>query len=257
MSDEATTSRPPRSSKAEPTEVSAETVVEPTDTSAPEPVVATIEPETIVVEESDLEPDAPAEERATPEQRVIYIQAPAAPRSLGNRGLGAVIAVLAGLVFAAILAVVTAVIQLVFSGRFSFGFLAEASFYIPALFFIIGFVLLVLIVNRASWWAYIVGSFVVAAVVYFGTVGLGLLSTGIINDTPDEARVRFLAALANPFTIYSAIIAREIAIWTGAILSRRGRKLKVRNAEARDAYDRELAEKMAEHERAGTASATL
>lgn len=258
MSDAAPEAKRPRTRKTDDaTELPAETVVEPTDASGPEPVVATIEPETIVVEESDLEPEVTVEEPAAPEQRIIYIQAPAAPRLLGNRGLGAVIGVLAGLVFAAILALITAVIQFAGSGRFDFGFLAEANFYIPVLFFIIGFVLLVLIVNRASWWAYIIGSFIVALVVYFGSIGLGMVSTGVFNDTPDEARVRFLTALGNPFIIYSAIIAREVAIWTGAILSRRGRRLKVRNAEARDAYDRELAEKRAEHERAGTASATL
>lgn len=237
MSDAETPSKPSRSKKDD-------AVVVPET----EPVVATIDPDPI-----DAEEEVTVEEAAAPEQRIIYIQAPAAPRQLGNRGLGAVIGVLAGLVFAAVLAIVTATIQLAVSGQFTFGFLAEANFYIPVLFFIIGFVLLVLIVNRASWWAYIIGSFVVALVVYFGSIGLGMVSTGVFNDTPDEARVRFLAALGNPFIIYSAIIAREVSIWTGAILSRRGRRLKVRNAEARDAYDRELAEKRAEHEQAASA----
>ena len=51
---------------------------------------------------------------------------------------------------------------------------------------------------------------------------------------------------ALPDTVgFAAVVAREVAIWTGAILSRRGRKLKARNAEARAAYEREAAERRA------------
>jgi hypothetical protein len=45
----------------------------------------------------------------------------------------------------------------------------------------------------------------------------------------------------SPFGIAGGIVAREVSIWAGAWLAARGRKLKVKNAEAREEYDRKLA----------------
>lgn len=205
-------------------------------------------PET-VVEETIVEPAAPA-------QQVIYVQTPAPPTKKGNRGIGALIAVLSGIIFTAALAIVTAIIGAVATGRFSFSFLASATFYLPTLFFVIGFVLLVLLANRANWWAYIFGSILVAVLVYFGTVGALLLSAGVILKTPEEAAALFGSGLVNPIVVAAALLAREVSLWTGSIIARRGRTLKVRNAEARAAWEREVAEKRAEYDRAATAAST-
>jgi hypothetical protein len=205
-------------------------------------------PET-VVEETIVEPAAPA-------QQVIYVQTPAPPTKKGNRGIGALIAVLSGIIFTAALAIVTAIIGAVATGRFSFSFLASATFYLPTLFFVIGFVLLVLLANRANWWAYIFGSILVAVLVYFGTVGALLLSAGVILKTPEEAAALFASGLVNPIVVAAALLAREVSLWTGSIIARRGRTLKVRNAEARAAWEREVAEKRAEYDRAATAAST-
>jgi hypothetical protein len=217
-------------------------VVEEATTSETEPVVATEDP-------------AAADVSGEPGHRVVYVQVPAAPRKLGNRGIGSLVALLSAVVFTAILALITAIIGFANTGVLSFAFLGRADFYIPTLFFAIAFVLLVLIVNRANWWAYIVGSLVVGVVVYFGTIGLGLLSTGVVLMTPDEASVSFRESLGSPFVIVSALLAREVALWTGGIISRRGRRLRARNVENRAAYDRELATTRAEHERASAATA--
>ncbi len=205
-------------------------------------------PET-VVEETIVEPAAPA-------QQVIYVQTPAPPTKKGNRGIGALIAAASGIIFTAALAIVTAIIGAVATGRFSFSFLASATFYLPTLFFVIGFVLLVLLANRANWWAYIFGSILVAALVYFGTVGALLLSAGVILKTPEEAAALFASGLVNPIVVAAALLAREVSLWTGSIIARRGRTLKVRNAEARAAWEREVAEKRAEYDRAATAAST-
>ena len=123
--------------------------------------------------------------------------------------------------------------------RFGFEFLGRADFYVPVLFFALGAVALVLIVNRAGWWSYILGSLLVAVLVYFGTIGVGLLGTGIIMNTPAEAAARYAQALGSPFVIVSALLAREVSIWIGAASSARGRRVTARNAVARDAFDRE------------------
>ena len=189
--------------------------------------------------------------------RVIYVTTPAAPRKLGNRGVGSGLAIAAAVVLSALLALATAVLGVVNGAPFGFAFLASAQFYVPALFFVIGFVLVVLVVNRAAWWAHIVGSIFVGLVVYFGTIGLGLLTTGIVENTPAEAAERFRGELLNPFIIVAALLAREVALWTGAILSRRGRRLRERNAEAHAAWQREVAETKAEGQRRATADATV
>jgi hypothetical protein len=205
-----------------------------------EPAASERVAETVVVEEPV---EAPARE-------VIYVQAPQPPRKLGNRGVGAVIAVASGVVFAAALALATTLIGFFTSGRFSFTFLTEPRWYIPTLFFVIGFVLLVLIANRAAWWAYIFGSILVGVFVYFGSIGLALLSSGVILQTPEEAAASYAAQLTSPFVIVSALLARETSLWVGSVIARRGRSVKVRNAEARAAHERELEQKRAEGERA-------
>lgn len=215
--------------------------VHPTET---EPVVATADPASTATAST-----APASER------VVYVELPPAPRKQGNRGFGALIAVVGTIVFTALMAIATAIIGVARTGVVSFGFLTYAEFYIPTLFFLIAFLVLVLLANRANWWAYIVGSLVVGIVVYFGSIGLSLLGSGVLTNTPDEAAFRFAQFLGSPFVIVAGLLAREVSMWMGTAMSRRGRRLKARNAEARAAYDRELAEKRAENDRSATAAA--
>ena len=220
----------PGATPASVTEPEAETVA------FADPVVAAEEPATVRTEA------APA---AAPQQ-VVYVQAPAPPRKRGNRGVGTLIAVLSALVFVALLAVTTAIIQYASSGNFEFGFLAQSQFFIPVLFFLVAFILLVLLLNRAGWSAYIIGSLLVGLAVYFGSIGLGLLVTDVIANTPTEATARFVEQLSNPFLIASALLAREVSLWFGALISRRGRSVKARNVTARENYERELAERRAQ-----------
>lgn len=238
MTDATPASRPRRTKD----EVIEDAVV--VDDTTPETAVVSETPETVVVEDAVV-----VATPAPPAREVIYVTTPAAPRKLGNRGLGSALALAAAIVFAALLALATAVFGVVNGAPFGFGFLANPQFYVPMLFFVIGLVLVVLVVNRANWWAHIVGSIFVGLIVYFGTIGLGLLTTGIVQNTPAEAAARFSAQLLNPFVIIAALLAREVALWTGAILSRRGRRLRVRNADAHEAWRREVAETKAEGQR--------
>lgn len=228
----------PRSNRTKPIDdtevVEAEVVEEPPRTSATEPVVATVEPDAVKTEQA-------------PQQRVVYVTEPAAPRRAGNRGFGAALAVASALVYAVLLAVVFAIMSLQFGGTDLF-FLSQPIFYVPVLLYVIGAVLLVLIVNRAGWAAHVLGSLAVGALVYLGTIGLILLGQGVILMTPDEAALAFRAGLGNPLVIASALLAREASLWTGALVARRGRGLKIRNAEAHAAWEREVAERRAEAE---------
>jgi hypothetical protein len=258
MSDESTTpARKPRTTKSGDT--GALDTTDPVD-AAETPVVAEAEGSDLTqveltnAEVSETEPVVPTDQpddvvTSVPRPQVIYVTAPAAPRPEGNRGFGALIALASTVLYVALLALVGALLGLLTEGRFSFDFLSNSLFFAPVLAFLIGFVLLVLIVNRAAWWSYILGSIFVGVFVYFATIGFGMLSTGVILETAEGARELFLRQLASPFVIISALLAREVSMWVGAGIAARGRRVKARYLTARETYDRELAEKRAEHER--------
>jgi hypothetical protein len=215
-----------------------------------EPVVATTDP--AAVEFVEPEPVALTETGSQPQ--VVYVKAPDAPRKLGNRGLGTVLALLSALVFGVLLALVFALIVAAQLGRPNVDFLAAPSFYVPILLYALGTVLLVLIVNRAGWAAHVIGSIFVGLFVYFGTIGIIAITGGVVTMTPSEAGVFVASGLSNPFVIASGFLAREVSLWSGALIARRGRRLKARNLEARAAYDRDVAQARAEYERAAPAA---
>ena len=51
-----------------------------------------------------------------------------------------------------------------------------------------------------------------------------------------------LQQLTNPLGFAAAIAAREVPIWVGGLVAKRGRTARARNAAARTAYEQELAE---------------
>jgi len=218
-----------------------------------EPVL--VEEETTVVEETRAheEPQAPPAAYAPQEQQapvapvapqpsVVYVNAPQEPVDKGNRGFGVLISVAATIVFLIVLAIVMTIIYSARADGLYLDFLGQTAFYVPALFFLIGSIVLVLLLNRAGWWTYVIGSLVVALFVYFATIGTVLLSNGVVMLTPAEAAEQFRLGTVSPFTIAAALVAREVMIWAGAIIASRGRKLKVRNADAKAAFERERAQ---------------
>lgn len=187
---------------------------------------------------------APAQAQQTP----IYVQAPTPPKNRGNRGPGILIALLATLAYAVLFALVVSVISGITSATFAEAtqtfteFIVRPVFYVPVIFFFLAFALLIAVVNRAGWWAYVLGGFLVAVVVYFSYIGGALLTVQAWNLTPSEAG-RFVATQwLNPGAVAAAVLAREVPIWFGAWIARNGRKVTARNAEARKEYDRQLAE---------------
>lgn len=167
--------------------------------------------------------------------RTIYVTAPQPPAKKGNRVLGILIALLATGVFAA-LYTVAFVLLAPFLGISEpiTGFLTSTTFLFPVIIVFVATAIWALIVNRAAWWAWIIGSLLIALAVYAGTIGL----TALFYQQQLE--------WTNVLLLVSAVLAREVTVWLGGILSARGRRLKVRNAEARAQFDREEAERRAE-----------
>lgn len=192
-----------------------------------------------------------------PAVRTVYVQAPVPPRAQGNRGFGILIAAAATVAFALLYAALSALtILIVSAGEFTNlyqDFLVSPLFYIPVLVFLVAMILYALIANRAAWWSWVIGSFLVAAVVYLGSIGIRMLLDGALTQTADEAATAFVGSASSAFLIIAAILAREVAIWSGAIISSRGRKVKDRNVQAREEFERESAARQAELERLNAA----
>lgn len=177
----------------------------------------------------------------------VHVVQPARPARRGNRVFGTVIALLGTVAFAVVYAAVASIFFVMNPAVDNAGatltrFLVNFAFIVPVVFFAIAFILLVLILNRAGWWAYIIGGFVVAAIVYAGSIVGAYLAVEGWSMSPD-ALGEFLRSLTmDPLPIAAAIVAREVSVWTGAVVSSRGRKVRERNSVAKADHEKTLAE---------------
>ncbi|MDP9026682.1 MAG: hypothetical protein M3N46_03890 [Actinomycetota bacterium] len=197
-------------------------------------------------------PAAVAATSAVPAQQMVYVAPPVPPKKRGNRGIGVLLSFVGGLLFAGVYVVVSAVILDLREGDL-FGpdfvsFVSSAFFWVPIATFLVGMILLVLMLNRAGWWAHVFGSLILAIAVYFGMIGLLLLIGNVFHAS--STVVTFAALAVNPWVIAAAVVAREVSIWTGLGIAARGRRVKARNVEERAAFDREQEATRAEY--AGT-----
>lgn len=176
----------------------------------------------------------------------LYMQTPLPPDLKGNRGAGVLIALLGAIAFAILYAGVLAIWlapQYPPSTFLNDGLLPVImswGFYAAVGAFFVGLSILVLIFGRAGWWAYVLFSLFVAVLVWGATAGFTVLQDGYTG----------LGALADGvkdvmFTIpvfAGAVLAREVAVWFGAWIGKRGRKIKAKNAELLAEYEAALAE---------------
>ena len=181
----------------------------------------------------------------------LYMQTPMPPDLRGNRGAGVLISLLATVAFAIVyagvialrLAPVTPPSQFMMGGLvpflLSWGFIAAVAA------FLIGMIVLVLIVGRAGWWAYVLGGFPVAVLVWaaavlgyaFDPAVMGLSSPG----TWDPVELARIFGFTTP-ALGAAIVAREVTVWFGAWIGARGRRVTAKNAKLVADYEEALAE---------------
>lgn len=212
----------------------AETVAEAANEAAVEAAaaaeVAAVEAETVATQVQDA---------AAAPVRTIYVTAPQPPAPKGNRVLGVLIALLAAGVFAVLHTAAFAIITTLQGGspaQLIPTFLQSGSLIWPVVLVFVVTALWAQLVNRAGWWSWVLGSFVVAVAVYAGSV----LIFQLLYQSPTQ--------WTDPLIITSAVLAREVVVWLGGILSARGKRLKVRNAEALAQFNREEAERRANRE---------
>lgn len=195
----------------------------------------------------------------------LYMQTPTPPDLKGNRGAGVLITLVATVAFAVLYAGIVAVwlaptfppSTFVNEGLLpwvtSWGFIAAVAA------FFVGMLVLVLIFNRAGWWAYVIFSLFVGVLVWFAAAGTftvtefpGATATELsaLYDSTDSQIEKALAVMKSiGFTLPvlgAAIAAREVAIWFGAWIGARGRKVRAKNAELLAEYEVALAEVQAQ-----------
>lgn len=199
------------------------------------------EPERESIREPQREPVPAASAPQT-----VYVQAPTPPKTRSNRGFGVLVALIGAIVFALLYA---GVAYLLLLGRGDAAeatdafveFLVSPLFWVPVVAFFVGFALLAIIVNRGAWWYYAVFGLLVAVLVYFAYVGGALLTVQAWTFTREDAAQFLRDRWLDPFAIAAFLIAREIPIWFGGWLAKRGRAVGERNRLAREEYDREIA----------------
>ncbi|HET8957558.1 MAG TPA: hypothetical protein VFM95_03790 [Microcella sp.] len=181
---------------------------------------------------------------AAPTPTVVYVDPPARPKKRGTRGVGIAVVLLATGIFAILYALATIALALALRPDGLDGFvdyLASAPFFVPVLVFAGAHLLLVLIANRAGWWMHVLGGFLVAVLVWVAFLGAAVIAAGALGASVADQQAVVLQQFVNPLGIIAAVLAREIPIWVGGIVSRRGRTQAARNAEAQEAYERDLA----------------
>ncbi len=179
-----------------------------------------------------------------PAQRPVYVQAPTPPKMKGNRGFGVLIGVLATIVFGALYFVALLLTPLLSGTAVDYAaasvtILTSAAFFIPVIVFFLAWVLLIVILTRAPWWGYVIGGFVVAIITYIGFLG-GALIQNAFEVAPSQVPSFLLGQALAPGAVLAFVIAREVPIWFGVWVGKRGRAVRARNVEAREEYERVL-----------------
>lgn len=177
----------------------------------------------------------------------LYMQTPMPPDLKGNRGAGVLIAILATIGFAI---VYTGVLALLLApqlppSRFVGGLvdaLISWSTIFAVVAFFVGLVVLVLVVGRAGWWAYVLGGFLVALLVWVATYAGFVIDAGGFNDLLRFRLADLLNVAFMPPVVAAVLVAREVTVWFGAWIGTRGRRITRANADAIAEYEAALAE---------------
>lgn len=226
----------------------------PTAAAAAAPVVA--EPDAFAQALGQEAPAEPAPQMIqVPADHPIaqfYAPSPEPPVFKGNRGAGILISLLAGLAFAVVLAGIIAALlaPMLSPSQFSVAiveYLLSLAFLVPVGVFTVALIVLVLIVNRAGWWAYVLGGFIVGVAVWFAAVGGWILSPDLSEMSRQEGLQNIITVMLLPLPILAGVAAREITVWFGAWIGARGRKVRALNEAALEEYELSLAELQAEN----------
>lgn len=180
---------------------------------------------------------------------IMFVEQPDEPRKRGARGVGFVVVLLSTIVFGGLFGLALVAADYLFNTEFDAGQLLSVwltpEWIFPVVAFFLSYWLLTLIVNRAGWWAHVLGGFIVALITY----GAFIFASNFTHNGGWADLGNFFAftrdgvvpAILSAGAVFAFILAREVPIWLGGIVSKRGRKQRERyNAELEE-YRRQTA----------------
>ncbi len=212
---------------------------------------APVEIVTAQVASAELPPARDGEIRISSDHPMaaLYMQSPMPPEVKGNRGAGVLIALLSTVAFALVYAGVLSLWLApsyppsTFLNEGLLPWILNWGFAAAVLGFFVGLALLVLIVGRAGWWAYVLGGLLVAILTWAVTLLGFALDARLGGDRVILQPLSLLKEYGLVFPVLAAgIVGREVTVWFGAWIGARGRKVKRQNAEAIAEYETALAE---------------
>ena len=209
------------------------------------PVVTASEPVDRSAETTVVAPAAPVAEQPAPQP--IFVQAPEAPRPRGNRGAAGAIGLLAALVLG-ILYLAAALGFGAADGDVTASNIAEQLvsavtswwFWVPVAVFFLAFWLLGAIINRGRWGQWVILGLLVGAAAYGGHLLGQLFQAPFWTLTASQGAEVVEEQVLAPLAIVAFILGREITIWFGAWVARRGARVTELNNEAQREYERTL-----------------
>lgn len=190
---------------------------------------------------------------------IVLVEEPMPPRRKGARGVGFAVALLATLIFAIVFAAAFFAVGYLFDRQFDATETLQTlwlrpSYLLPVVIFFLAYWIVTLLVNRAGWWAHVLGAFIVALLVYAAHIGGAFMEQqggwGAYTALPGIDPQALGQLLLAPLSVLAFVIAREVPVWVGGIVARRGRKARDWNRQAMDDFNAENAERLAAYERA-------
>jgi len=177
----------------------------------------------------------------------IFVQAPEAPRPRGNRGAAGAIGLLAALCFAVLylaatlgLRLLTGDIQVAGLANAALSALATWGLWVPTVAFYLGFWFLGALINRGRWGHWVVWGLVVGVIAWGGHLLGALFAAPFWMLTAREGVDLLGENVLAPLAIVAFVLGRELTIWFGAWVARRGRRVSELNDEAQREYERTL-----------------
>ena len=192
-----------------------------------------------------------ASEPVAPTQSVapqpIFVQAPEAPRARGNRAAAGAIGLLAAISFAVLYLGAWLGVRLLTGDIEVDGIVDEITaavtswvFWVPTVFFFIGFWLLGAIINRGRWGHWVIFGLFVGVLSWFGFIVGLMFQEPFWMLTPTEGVELIRDNMFHPLAVVAFIIGRELTIWYGAWAAARGKRVTELNTEAMREYERTL-----------------
>ena len=177
----------------------------------------------------------------------IFVQAPLPPRSRGNRGVGALIGLLAAASFAALylgaylgFGLISGDITTATLGAAAQGALTSAWLWVTTAVFYLALLIFVAVANRARWGYYVIFGLLVGLASYGGHLLGQLFQAPFWSLTAAQGVTLVEGQLVAPLAFVAFVIGRELTIWFGAWIAMHGRRATEYNREALLEYERTL-----------------